>query len=309
MITFLGNGDGTFQSGQTFSATGGSSGLALDDIDGDGVIDIVAVSNEVTTLLGNGDGTFQSAITYATGTGSQEVTIGDLNNDGILDIATANFSSDDVSVLLGNGDGSFQSAVTYAAGNGAYDILFEDMNSDGTLDILTKNSLDNSITILLGGGDGTFESAVSYAAPGVHGYSVTSGDVNNDGVIDIVAGTAYNHNVLLGNTRVGIAPILDFSLSTQADALQALAPLSRKLDSLSAQRGVIGAFESRLASALNTLQATSENYALAESRIRDADIAFESSQLTRLNILQQAGAAVLGQANQQPDIALQLLTS
>jgi flagellin len=73
------------------------------------------------------------------------------------------------------------------------------------------------------------------------------------------------------------------------------------------QRGEIGAFQSRTDVAINVLQVSSENFKAAESRIRDADIADESSRLVRLNILQQAASSVLAQANQQPALAFQLL--
>jgi flagellin len=78
-----------------------------------------------------------------------------------------------------------------------------------------------------------------------------------------------------------------------ADARQALPVFQRKQEQLAAQRGQIGAFQSRIGVAVNVLQVTSENFKAAESRIRDADIAAESSQLVRLNILQQAASAVL----------------
>ncbi len=58
---------------------------------------------------------------------------------------------------------------------------------------------------------------------------------------------------------------------------------------------------------INNLQVARENFSAAESQIRDVDVATEAADLTRLNILQQAGAAVLAQANQQPSLALSLL--
>ena len=69
----------------------------------------------------------------------------------------------------------------------------------------------------------------------------------------------------------------------------------------------MGSAESRLLSAVSNLQVAKENLAAAESRIRDVDVATEAAELTRLNILQQTGAAVLAQANQQPQLALTLL--
>jgi flagellin len=70
---------------------------------------------------------------------------------------------------------------------------------------------------------------------------------------------------------------------------------------------VLGAVESRLNVAIQSLTVARENFASAESRIRDVDVASEAAELTRLSILQQAGASVLAQANQQPSLALSLL--
>ena len=77
--------------------------------------------------------------------------------------------------------------------------------------------------------------------------------------------------------------------------------------SCSRNRGLLGAAEARLEVTISNLQVAQENFASAESRIRDVDVASEAAELTRLNILQQAGASVLAQANQQPGIALTLL--
>ncbi|MFN9333697.1 MAG: flagellin, partial [Planctomycetota bacterium] len=74
-------------------------------------------------------------------------------------------------------------------------------------------------------------------------------------------------------------------------------------------RGTLGAVQNRLASTINNLAITTENLTSAESRIRDVDVAFETAQLTRNNILQQASISVLSQANAQPQAALQLLQS
>jgi flagellin len=79
------------------------------------------------------------------------------------------------------------------------------------------------------------------------------------------------------------------------------------ISSLASTRGVLGAAESRLRVAINNLSVARENFAAAESRIRDVDVASEAAELTRLGILQQAGAAILAQANQQPALALSLL--
>lgn len=93
----------------------------------------------------------------------------------------------------------------------------------------------------------------------------------------------------------------------QSASRTALDAINGAISSLSSTRGNLGAAESRLRVAINNLSVARENFASAESRIRDADVAADAAELTRLNILQQAGSAVLAQANQQPGIALSLL--
>ena len=93
----------------------------------------------------------------------------------------------------------------------------------------------------------------------------------------------------------------------QSAARLALEAISDALTSINRSRGKLGALESRLSVSINNLQVARENFKAAESQIRDLDVASEAAELTRLNILQQAGAAVLAQANQQPQLALRLL--
>ncbi len=93
----------------------------------------------------------------------------------------------------------------------------------------------------------------------------------------------------------------------QAAARSALDAVKTAITSLTTNRGTLGAAESRLNVAITNISVARENFAAAESQIRDVDVAEEAANLTRLNILQQAGAAVLAQANQQPALALSLL--
>jgi flagellin len=93
----------------------------------------------------------------------------------------------------------------------------------------------------------------------------------------------------------------------QSASRAALDAINGAIGSLSQTRGNLGAAESRLRVAINNLSVARENFAAAESRIRDVDVASEAAELTRLSILQQAGAAVLAQANQQPSLAISLL--
>ena len=175
------------------------------------------------------------------------------------------------------------------------------------LDIVTADS-GATASILIGNGDGTFKNRTTVQT-GLSPQSVTLGDLNGDGVLDFV--TADNGDttasILLAETQSGLGSLLDFSLETSADSLQALGMLRQTLSNLAKQRGTIGSFQSRLGVALSNLQSGIENFKAAESRIRDTDVAADTAALTRTQILQQAGASVLAQANQQPELALQLL--
>lgn len=93
----------------------------------------------------------------------------------------------------------------------------------------------------------------------------------------------------------------------QSAARHALDAIQAAITSVTRNRGMLGAAESRLDVTIKNLQVARENFMAAESRIRDVDVASEAAELTRTNILQQAGAAVLAQANSQPQLALQLL--
>lgn len=93
----------------------------------------------------------------------------------------------------------------------------------------------------------------------------------------------------------------------QSSSRLALDAVNTAIQSLASTRGTLGAAQSRLEVAINNLGVARENFASAESRIRDVDVASEAAELTRLGILQQAGASILAQANQQPGLALSLL--
>jgi hypothetical protein len=107
-----GNGDGTFRPPITTTSAQGALGPAVvADFNGDGILDVAAVSpsaNSVSVFLGNGDGTFQAPLSFAVDNNPRGLAVGDFNGDGFPDLATANFgaSSRDVSVLINAADWS-----------------------------------------------------------------------------------------------------------------------------------------------------------------------------------------------------------
>ena len=96
-------------------------------------------------------------------------------------------------------------------------------------------------------------------------------------------------------------------VSTQTKANAAITSIDNAISSVSDLRATLGAVQNRFEAVIANLSNVVENMSAARSRIMDADIAQETANLTRNAILQQAGTAVLAQANQQPQLALQLL--
>jgi flagellin len=104
-----------------------------------------------------------------------------------------------------------------------------------------------------------------------------------------------------------LSDIASVDISTKAGALSALDTLDGALQGVSGTRANLGAIQSRFESVINNLSVVVENASASRSRIIDADFAAETAALTRTQILQQAGVAILGQANSLPQLALSLL--
>ncbi|HAO24815.1 MAG TPA: flagellin FliC, partial [Methylophaga sp.] len=96
-------------------------------------------------------------------------------------------------------------------------------------------------------------------------------------------------------------------VSTAGAASGALANLSTALDTVNQSRATYGALQNRFEAVISNLQNYAENLTAARSRIQDADFAAETANLTRAQILQQAGVSILAQANTLPQTALSLL--
>lgn len=99
----------------------------------------------------------------------------------------------------------------------------------------------------------------------------------------------------------------DISVSSAAEASRTLGLVDKAISSIGGERADLGAIQNRFQSTIRNLSNISENVSAARSRIRDTDFAVETAELTRWQIIQQASTTVLGQANQRPQSALQLL--
>ncbi len=121
------------------------------------------------------------------------------------------------------------------------------------------------------------------------------------------AGSVFNNTAGGDNVISGLEEVTAIDISDVMGANDALTIVDAALGKIDAQRGDLGALQNRFESTIANLKNVAENLTAARSRIRDADIAQETSEMTKANILQQAGVSILTQANQVPQLALQLL--
>lgn len=143
---------------------------------------------------------------------------------------------------------------------------------------------------------------LSALTPANYNIQVGPNSGPND-VIDIVG--AIGDSTMGTGYGLGLAGL---QVDTNANAQIAIGNIDNgTLDDLLQRRGTLGAMINRLESVAQNLQISIENLSASESRIRDVDVAAESAELVRNQILQQSASAMLAQANQSPSIALQLL--
>ncbi|NLM22174.1 MAG: flagellin [Peptococcaceae bacterium] len=110
-------------------------------------------------------------------------------------------------------------------------------------------------------------------------------------------------------TNLGLTPSsgTKISLADQTSAQSAIETIGTAIKKISTQRAQLGAYQNRLEHTINNLGTTAENLAAANSRIRDVDMAAEMSEFTKNQVLNQAGVAMLAQANMAPQSILKLL--
>lgn len=198
----LGSGDGTFFATYSWTMGDGPTDVALADFDNDGKTDIIATNGFNSRVrIRWGQSSWSTYSSYTTGAGPWRVATGDLNSDGRDDFVTINGFDDNISVRLRKAGGGFTND-TYGAGTGTYDIKLADCDNDGDLDIFYSTGVQQGLVrVMKNKGNGTFGAASEVNMGGSDNfYSITLGDYNNDGNIDMI-GARSSHSLVrvLGN--------------------------------------------------------------------------------------------------------------
>ncbi len=237
---------------------------------------------------------------YGSNTGSPVGISANVSNTSDLtalaDAINASASSTGVTAELSTN----RSAITLTQAEG-YDVVLEDFNNSGATKTLELQGLDqNGVTKgaaqVLTGGAATDTSMVggTVSFNSANGFTVTSGAAGG-----LFSGTGANSSSL---SAVG-----GISVGTQSGANNAIKSIDGALSFVDGLRADLGAIQNRFGSAIANMQTTAENVTSARSGIQDADFAAETASLSRTQILQQAGTAMLAQANASSQNVLSLL--
>ncbi|WP_313315617.1 flagellin N-terminal helical domain-containing protein [Stutzerimonas nitrititolerans] len=200
---------------------------------------------------------------------------------------------------------------TYKTNEDLYNALKEVADLDVSLNKSTNElivSAKNGDTITFGTIAGAATASIKYSqmsAAGAWGAAVT---VATDADVDGLAPTSNaKASELFAQGKAELSTVATVDISTADGAQRALAVIDNALAGIDAQRADLGAVQNRFDNTINNLQNISENASAARSRIMDTDYAAETANLSKNQVLQQAGTAILAQAKQLPQSVLSLL--
>lgn len=218
----VGVGDGTFHQPVIYQINFLNAGVVA-DLNNNGILDLAVArgtgQNEVITMLGNGDGTFQAAeFSIPAGNLASSMTAADLTGNGRMDLLLANQNSNDVIVMHGNGDGTFEHGDTYPIPWVPFFITARDFNGNGHLDFAVATESPSAIHVFANNGNGTFQSAGPPLAVGPDLRTFASGDLNDNGLLDLVAPDprADRVQILYGKPDAAFEAPHAFSISPNA---------------------------------------------------------------------------------------------
>ena len=200
VTVYPGNGDGTFGTPNVLDTSIQARALALADVNGDGLLDIVVGSGEnaggssggdiLRYYVNNGDGTFGGGTDITSGANADDVrdlAVTDLNGDGAQDLVAA--ASDNGSILLyqNDGSGTFSETILTGSADDPRAVTVTDADFNGTPDLVVGTVSDDDISWYANQGDGTFGSEKSVDGSAVNPRSLAAADFDQDGRPEVLS--------------------------------------------------------------------------------------------------------------------------
>ncbi len=283
-------GDAASDIASTFNGASGSTGvtatatttLTMQNLSLAGTVSF-------TLSAGNQAGTVGSAVAISASIAAvSDMTnlVTAINNQTATTGISASLGSTNASVVLTQSSGHDIEILNFNhsnAGGETIDILTNDDAGAVDTDTLTQGAVTDSMVV---GGKVTLDSYGSFSA---------------------VQTAADTTQFASQTTTSSLSAVSAVDISTQSGSNSALTVLDNALKFITNSRADLGAIQNRLESTIANLSSITENVSSARSRVQDADFAAETAALTRAQILQQAGVAMLAQANAQPQTVLSLL--
>jgi len=282
--------------GTSFTVNGGAGSQVITYAAGDSAKTVAGLTNAKTSATG------------VTATAFTEVDLTGIATNGSISL---NITSDNsVAATVAFSTGAVANADGLAAGIKAFNNVSSStgvtakLNTAGTGITLT-NANGNNITLVgnAGSGAATFGTSVVSGSTAVATGKLT---LDSDKAFG-VSGAATTDWFTAATAGAQLQKVNQVDVSSVAAATRAIAQMDAAIANVNNARSDYGALQNRFGNAIISLQTTSENLSAARSRIMDTDFAEETSRLTRAQILQQAGTAMLAQANQVPNQVLTLL--
>jgi flagellin len=266
----------------TFAQTTAGVGVAVGD-----TVSVGGVTYEFTLATASGPST----------TGNVQVKLGsDIIDAATHDISTATNFADAVATQYAAGNGTVQFTSRAA---GAVTLTNALYGSTGVVTALTEP--------VTAGTAGAVSNVAVAGVSGAYTASSTKGTLALNSANNFSIGGTSPSLAGLGSANIGLTAINGLTVATVTGANDAISLVDGALSQIATIRGSMGALQNRFTSVVSSLSASSENLSAARSRIQDADFAQETANLTRNSILQQAGTAMLAQANALPQNVLTLL--
>ena len=267
-------------------------------------INSVSSTTGVTAFSFGNAAVASSDVTDANATGAAGLTIGGdaMTINGVaIDGDGANTTMDDLVTAINAKSGETGVTAVRDAGGAANQSRLVLLNKTGAAITVTVN--DANAATATG-----FAQTTTSVDAGANGLVVLNDDLGSNTVTyDAAATGSAITGVAAASTTLTDAPVNAQSVSTQSGANLAILAFQSALDQINSDRAVLGAKLNRFDATVRNLENVRENVSAARGRIQDADFAQETAALTRAQILQQAGVAMVSQANSVPQAALALL--
>jgi len=252
------------------------------------------------------DGSFTGAVFQVGANSGDNITVGALANTKVDQLGKANYAEASIAspgITGGMMAGATPITVTISGADGASATATIANSSDATdeealgkvIQAINSKTADTGVTAFLEDGAIQFRGTIKDGGT----YTAIS--------VALSGGTSASLGTIAGATQKNTVGIHDVDIGTQKGAWDALQKIDSAINKVNTARGELGAIQTRFEKTVENIDIQNENLTAARGRVVDADFAQETANLSRTQILQQAGTAMVAQANQLPQQVLSLL--